>query len=227
MSIRKIHLRKLLKAFNEPENKKISLLRSDIRNERKKLEKKSSGGGDFHGPFWSDAKNHTSGAVDLSIATIDRIAKNEARGRLYPKLSNGFLEWWHKKRRTRNEPISAFPYTVKRRFKIQELDAEVKVENLLSIFIGDPEEGPQGKRIIYPYFSEEPILDEQTARLGLWLLKEALPEFDHTDLRILDVIRAKAYSTLEYPLTGTEQQEFQYKYRMLIDKWEELNKEYG
>ena len=177
MSIRKIHLRKLLKAFNEPENKKITLLRNDIRSEIKKLEGKSSGGGDFHVPFWSDAKGHASGEIDLSIATFNRIAKDAKKGRLYPELRDGFLEWWHNKRRTRNEPITAFPYTVKRRFEIPDLDAIVKVENLLSILIGNPESGPQGKRIIYPYFSEDPILDEQTARLGLWLLSVALPEF--------------------------------------------------
>lgn len=227
MSIRKIHLRKLLKAFNEPENKKISLLKNDIRNERKKLDGKSTGGGDFYGPFWSDAKNHTSGKIDLSIATLDRIAKNEHRGRLYPRLCNGFLEWWHKKRRSRNEQIFAFPYTVKKQHELSDLKAIVKVENLLSILIGDGKDEPQGKRLIYPYFSEEPILDGQSARLGLWLLCEAFPEHNPADLRILDVMRAKSFSILDYPLIGTEEKEFKYKYKNLIDKWDELNQKYG
>ena len=227
MSIRNIHLRKLLRAFNEPENRKITLLRGDIRSELKKRSGLSSKGGDFHGPFWSDAKNHASGEIDLSIATLDRIAKNEARGRLYPELTEGFLEWWHNKRRTRNEPISAFPYTVKKRYAIDELDAVVKVENLLSIMIGDPDSGLQGKRLIYPYFSEEPVLDEKTARLGLWLLSEALPEYDSEDLRILDVMRARAFSLMEFPLTGIEENEFKKKYGMLIDEWEALSEQYG
>ncbi|PHS37385.1 MAG: hypothetical protein COA91_10190 [Robiginitomaculum sp.] len=227
MSIRIIHLRKLLRAFNEPNNRKVTLLRGDIRMELKKQTRPSSKGGDFHGPFWSDAKNHASGKIDLSIATLNRIASNEARGRLYPELTDGFLEWWHNKRRTRNEPITAFPYSVKKRYVINQLDAIVKVENLLSVMIGDPKNGEQEKRLVYPYFSEEPILDEKTARLGLWLLSEALPEYDPKDLRILDVIRARAFSLSESPLTGTEEYEFVKKYAKLIDEWEQLRQEYG
>ena len=103
----------------------------------------------------------------------------------------------------------------------------VKVENLLSILIGDPNLGPQGKRLIYPYFSEEPILDEKTARLGLWLLCEALPEFEPEDLRILDVMRARAFSLSGSPLTGIEEHEFKKKYERLIDEWEALSEQYG
>lgn len=227
MSIRNIHLRKLLQAFNEPENRKITLLRNDIRTELKKRSGFSSKGGDFHGPFWSDAKNHAAGEIDLSIATLDRIAKNEARGRLYPELADGFLEWWHNKRRTRTEPISAFPYTVKKRYEIDELDAVVKVENLLSIIIGDANVGPQGERLIYPYFSEEPVLDEKAAQLGLWLLSEAFPEFASENIRVLDVMRAKAFSISELPLSGAEEYEFLKKYRKLIDEWDILNEQYG
>lgn len=227
MSIYKIHLRKLLKAFEEPANKKTSLLRSDIRNEIKKLKGEASGGGDFHGPFWSDAKNHASGKIDLSIATLNRIALNESRGRLYPELSEGFLEWWHKKRRSRNETITAFPYSVKKHFEIQNLNATIKVENLLSINIGGNNEGQISQRLIYPYFSEEPILTNQSARLGLWLLSKALPEYNPEYLRILDVIRAKAFSLEDNPLKGNEEQIFIQKYAALISEWEELYQQYG
>lgn len=226
MSIYKMHLRKILKAFKEPDNKKTSMLRSDIRTENNKKAGLSSGGGDFHGPFWSDAKNHAAGKIDLSTAVLDRIAKNEARGRLYPELTDGFLEWWHKKRRSRNEPISAFPYAVKKHFEITDLNAVIKVENLLSVNIGDPNEGKQRKLLIYPYFSEDPVLDKNTARLGLWLLSEALPEFDPQDIRILDVIRAKAFSLEDNPLVGDEEKVFKKQYEQLILKWEKLRMEY-
>lgn len=222
-----MHLRKLLKAFNNTPKDNTSLLRSDLRLEAKKRSGMISGGGDFHGPFWSDAKNHVSGQIDLSIATLDRIAKNEARGRLYPELCDGFLEWWHNKRRRRNEPISAFPYTVKKQHEISSIGAVVKVENLLSVVIGDPKFGAQENRLIYPYFSEGPILDEHTARLGLWLLTKALPEYNTNDLRILDVIRAKAFSTLDFPFKGNEEEIFLKKYSKLIDEWEELRSDYG
>ena len=227
MSIRNIHLRKLLRAFNETESRKKTLLRSDVRSEVNKRMGKISSGGDFHGPFWSDAKNHAAGKIDLSVATLERIAKHAARGRLYPELTAGFLEWWHKKRRTRNEPITAFPYTVRKRYSIPELDAVVKVENLLSVLIGDPALGPQGKRLIYPYFSEEPILDEKTSRLALWLLTKALPEYNARDLRVLDVIRARAFSVENCPLSGNEEHEFLNKYTKILEEWEALNDLYG
>lgn len=227
MTIYRIHLRKLLKAFEEPANRKTSLLRSDIRNELKKQRGENSGGGDFHGPFWSDAKNHASGHIDLSIATLERIALNETRGRLYPELTEGFLEWWHKKRRSRNETITAFPYSVKKHFKISDLNATVKVENLLSINIGGDGQGEISQRLIYPYFSEEPILSNQSARLGLWLLHKALPDYNPEYLRILDVIRAKAFSLEDYPLQGNEEQLFIQKYASLISEWEELYQQYG
>jgi len=226
MSIYKIHLRKLLRAFEEPENKRTTLLRGDARNELKKQNGDVSGGGDFYGPFWSDAKNHASGVIDLSVATLDRIAKNEARGRLYPKLTDGFLEWWHKKRRSRNEPISAFPYSVKKHHKIDVLNATVKVENLLSINIGGDEQGHISQRLIYPYFAEEPILTPQSIRLGLWLLSMALPDYDSRYLRILDVIRAKAFSLSDVPLRGDEEEIFIQKYSALISEWEELYQTY-
>ncbi len=227
MSVHRIHLRKLLRAFGDTKVKKITLLRNDIRTERKKLSGNKSGGGDFYAPFWCDAKNHASGEIDLNLATLGRIAKNERRSHLYPELNKGFLNWWHLKRRNRNVPVTAFPYSVKERYDFVNLNALVKVENLLTILIGDPKNGPQEKRLIYPYFTKKPELSDDIARLGLWLLRETLTEYDPTDLRILDVMRSKTFSIADTPLRGTEESEFTERYASILYEWQELYKQYG
>ena len=97
---------------------------------------------------------------------------------------------------------------------------------MLSISIGDGVDQPKGKRLIYPYFSESPVLDVNTARLGLWLLSVALPDYDPLDIRILDVMRAKAFSLSDNPLKGDEENEFKIKYGLLIAQWDKLYQEY-
>jgi hypothetical protein len=113
MSIEKIHLRKLLQLFYLPANKRKSLLRADIRNDLNKALGESTDGGDFHGPFWADAKSHVAGQEDLRTAVKNRIASNKSRTRLYPLLAGGFLNWWDEKRRWRNEPFEFMSESVK------------------------------------------------------------------------------------------------------------------
>ena len=100
MSIKKINLRKLLQAFGLPENKVTSMLRQDIRNEIAKENGTNSDGGDFHVPFWADAKDFALSGADLNLSTEARIISNKSRKRLYPKLHNGFMNWWKNKRRS-------------------------------------------------------------------------------------------------------------------------------
>lgn len=221
VSIRKIHLNKLLKAFELPENKLISLLREDIRREISKENGVASGGGDFHSPFWSDAKHFASFGVDLRLSTANRVAANHRRKRLYPPLCEGFLNWWDNKRRWRNVPLKAYETSVKGRYEFDELDAVVKVENLLGLTIGEQE-----SRLIYPYLPEEPSLTDRNGQLGLWLLSSALPEHNSHDMRILDVMRSDACSITNTPLRGDEEEIFTYKYKQIIEKWDNLKEEY-
>jgi hypothetical protein len=58
-------LGKLLKAFYLPEAPRRSFLRADIRSEIQKESGTDLAGGDFHLPFWTDAKNHVRGLLDL------------------------------------------------------------------------------------------------------------------------------------------------------------------
>jgi hypothetical protein len=221
MSVRNIHLDKLLKAFFLPENKRIALLRNDIRSEIAKEEGSDSGGGNFYTPFWSDAKNHIRGSADLRVETARRIEMNERRRRLYPRLQNGFLNWWENRRRWTNLEFVVQDFAPKGHYRFDELDATVKVENLVGISIGEDE-----KRLIYPYFYEEPVVSETMSRLGLWLMSEALSGYAHGAMRILDIPRSNSNSIEDFPLRGNEKEQFRSHYQRLIDQWERLRKEY-
>lgn len=79
---------------------------------------------------------------------------------------------------------------------------------------------------VYPYFAPEPPLSEEAARLGLWLLIEALPQVPPAEIRILDVIRGQTFSVDRNPLDGAENQNFIQRYRGLLAEREALAAEY-
>lgn len=221
MSIKTIHLNTLLKAFQLPNNELTTFLRADIRREIAKENGGNTGGGDFYAPFWSDVKHHVAGNCDLHEETGRRIIANDRRNRLYPLLRDGFINWWDNKRRWRNEPFGFQPLRVKARYRIEELDAIVKVENLLGLSIGE-----QDNRLIYPYLYESPELNDQISRLGLWLLSTALSEYNKQDMRLLDVIRSNSYAVSDMSFQGTERAEFILNFERIINKWERLKSEY-
>lgn len=217
MSIKNIHLYKLLKLIELPDKKLISILRQDIRTDLRK----GSGGGNFYSPFWSDAKLHVAGDSDLDQSTISRISSNKGRERLYPQLRDGFLDWWDNKRRWRNETFSFQRASVKTQYKIDELGVIVKVENLLGFSIGE-----QDSRLIYPYFSEDLLLSIRNSQLGLWLLSTALPEHKNQNMRILDIFKSKSFAIEDLPFLGNERDELIEHFARIIKKWEELKLEY-
>ena len=65
MSIEKAHLRKLLRIFYAEPRERRRLLLEDIRTDISKETDARSDGGDFHGPFWADAKAHVAGTSNL------------------------------------------------------------------------------------------------------------------------------------------------------------------
>jgi len=221
MAIDKIHLRKLLRLFYARPNLQRRLLLEDIRNERTKKQRKDDdeGGGDFHTAFWADAKDHVAGNSDLREKVKDRIIKNPTRKRLYPLLVDGFLSVWNESIRWRNEKFESNPKTAKGQLPFQELAATVKVENALAVTLWDGRE-----RVIYPYFSEDPSLPEEGARLGLWALREALNEFRETDLRIVDLLRRAYFRSEELEMHGNEREIFVKKYEAILREWEKLRK---
>lgn len=220
MSIEIIHFRKLLKILYSEPNQRISMLRADIRDEiARETGESSSGGGDFHVPFWSDAKRHVFNTIDLYAATEGRIESNPRRARLYPVLRDGFLQWWNNRRRLTNEPFHEVdaPHA---RYVLNGLGT-IKVENMLAVLDAGGE-----IHFIYPYFSEFPTLNQESSRVALWLIGQAFPHQRLADIRILDVIRGQIYSIVQSPLQGDEQDILSRRYRAAINDWRRLRVEY-
>jgi hypothetical protein len=214
MALDRIHLRKLLKLFMMQEKLRSTAIRADARDVMRKRDEGPSPGGDFHVPFWSDAKAHAAGGRDLREVTQEQVEKNWRRKNLYPRLCDGFLAWWNEKRRWINEAISELPKTITSSFGFKEIDGTVKVENLLSLKVGDDRFW-----YIYPYFAEKPALNPEAARLGLWLMSKALPQYNIADMRILDVLRGEAFSIDKVPLLGNEEEAFTLRYRRILKEW--------
>lgn len=220
MSLRQVHLRKLLRIFYLSPSRRDSLLRDDIRQDIAKEASDAPGGGDFYGPFWHDAKEHALGRLDLHSCVSDRVGSNPGRSNLYPQLRDGFLLWWEEGRRWTNEPFREVP-APKARYAFRDLNAAVKVENFLSV-----QDGSGDNHFIYPYFSPEPILQDEAARLGLWLIGRAIPTINWEEVRILDVLRGKTFSTDRTPLRGNEEDLFLKKYMTALVRSDELRREY-
>lgn len=219
MSLERIHLRKLIKLLYLPANKRRSALRQDIRDDIAREAGATGSGGDFYGPFWSDAKGHVFGWSDLHDMTQARIAANSSRLNLYPQLRDGFLLWWNERRRWSNEPFRQAD-AVKAAYNFAGLGT-VKIANVLCVRDGNDE-----NHFVYPYWFPEPVINEEAARLSLWMLGTSLTNASLDELRLLDVIRGRTFSTDRTPLQGDEQHIFQQKYERLRDEWNVLRLEY-
>lgn len=223
MSLEIVHLRNLMRLILADRRLETRLLRANIRAELDRQEQQEGDeneGRDFYVPFWADAKAHVRGVSNLRTETARRVAASRQRRRLYPLLTDGFLTWWEDRRRRRNEPFTLLDRQVRGRCLLEGLGT-VKVENNLAFQIGD-----DGLRIVYPYFFDEPELNADTARVGLWLMSQALPNFAVADMRILDVARGTSYSVEDFPLNGGEEADLRAEYQRLIDRWRELRATY-
>ena len=210
-----INLNTLLSWFSMPDNKMKAKVREAARSYINKQQGLNSGGGDFHMPFWRDAKHHLAGTADLREATQLRISENKRRERLYNLLTDNFLRWWGEKKRWTNEGVSFAYVPVKGTYEIPEYNAIVKVHNSLTIQIGG-----QPLKSFYPYFTEDPALSDDIAKIGLWVMTQAIPEVPDEQLRILDVLRFKSYSQKKHPLVGNEEERFLGLYTQVNRYWE-------
>jgi len=109
---------------------------------------------------------------------------------------------------------------VNARYCIQNLGT-IRVENTISITTGDDKH-----RIIYPYFCESPALQEEAARLGLWVMAQCIDGYRTESLTILDVIHSRAYSTVEVPFDGSEEANMTDRYGHLLAQRALLREEY-
>jgi hypothetical protein len=222
MTIKVINLNKLLRLCALAENKLIGELRDDLRNERNKLRGKKTGGGHFHYPWWDAAKDHALGLCDLPEQTKLLVEASGQRHRLYPVLTESFLRWLERLRRSTNQTLSWSEERVHTHYVVPGMELTVKVDNLLALKLGEDHH-----KLIYPYFCEEPVLSERWARVGLWLMRDALSKFDPVDMEILDVLRARSYSGGSVFLKGDEEAIFRTRYRDIFRIWEDLRPEYG
>jgi len=221
MSVLDIPLRKALQLFYANERLRRSVLKDDIRLDRKKEAGGTrSQGGDFYLPFWTDVKRHIAGDGDLAQMTIDRVASNRNFKRLYRLLKDGVLELLNAKLRWSNEPVEIIPQSVHGNLKIDELNATVRIRDALHARV-------RGKytRVVYPYFSEEPGLSDEAGRLGLWAMQKALPNLDPSDMRLIDPLRRVFFSPETTPLRGDEEAVFVDRYTTLASEWERIRRE--
>lgn len=215
-----MNLRNLLRIFFAPEKLRNRLLRDDALDQVRKERGERRGGGSFYTPFWADAKDHASGFKDLIDETRQRIAEDRRKAKTYPILRDGFLQWWNDKRRWRNEPFEIIPQTIPVEAAMEEIGCIVKIENMFSVKIGDHD-----KRLIYPYFSESPIISTDAARIGISIIDSAMRQFKSEDIRILDIRRGVSFGTVDAPLQGDERAIFIAHYKRALDDWEKIKKE--
>lgn len=218
MSVLDIPLRKALQLFYANERLRRSVLKKDIRLDRKKdAGGTRSQGGDFYLPFWSDVKRHIAGDGDLGQMTLDRVSSNKNFKRLYPLLKDGVLDLLNAKLRWSNEPVEIIPQSVHGNLKIEPLGGIVRIRDALHARVRE-----KYTRVVYPYFSEEPALSDEAGRLGLWAMQQALPNLDPRDMRLIDPLRRVFFSPETTPLRGDEEAVFVDRYRLLAIEWERL-----
>lgn len=220
MSVHNPHLRKALKLVQLSGQKLDTELRDDIRNALK-VHSEEKSGGDFHVPFWADAKNFCFHDADLASLTQDRIESNPQRKRLYPLLQRSFEEWWTTFRAQRNEKMRPHKDHVKGDFIFDEVGVNVKIQNLICFSAGD-----SFHRFIYPYFSDEPVLTKEVASWGLAALKSTFPQYDDECFIILDVLRKQDYKLDKSDLHSNYIKAFESGYKRVLSRWDELRSEY-
>lgn len=220
MAIEKINLRKLLQLFTSDAKMLSSILRRDIAEEQRKKIGEPSSGGDFYVPLWAAARQHAKGTTNLAVEIPKLVAANGARRRLYPLLAKGFTDWWNEKRAWRNEPFAIDEQSIKTQHLFSELGLTVKVENFISGKIGEEE-----CRLVYPYFYEKPTLSLTSAKIGIFILSEALPHYPITSFRILDVLRGVSYSINDVPFNNNEAAELASAYQTICSERAKLVKE--
>ncbi|WP_412063863.1 hypothetical protein [Rhizobium sp. SYY.PMSO] len=221
MSVLDIPLRKALQLFYAPQHLRRSILKEDIRLDRRKERGGSrSQGGDFYLPFWSDVKKHIGGTADLSELTDFRIRSNKRFKRLYPLLKDGVIELLSAKLRWSNEPVEIVPQSIHGSLAFSDIGGTVRIRDALHARVRG-----EYTRVVYPYFSEDPTLSDEGGRLGLWAMQKALIEIDPQDARVIDILRRTFFSPQTTPLLGNEESIFRNNYISLITEWERLKAE--
>lgn len=221
MAVHHPHLQKALRLAQLRGQALDSLLRNDIRSTIRREAGERSSGGDFHGPFWADAKAWVFHERDLRGATEGRINQSRQRQRLYPMLEEGFSRWWTPFRAQTNEPVEPFQGELRGSLRLPDIDVELKVHNLLCLTAGE-----NFQRFIYPYFTDEPDLGDEAAAFGLAALSDAFPEYDPGSFVLLDVLRSRGFTFENTDVPARTLHRFSARYRAILDRWDTLREDY-
>lgn len=220
MSLQSLPLRKLLKLLFLAPAQRRSEIRTDIRADIRRANGVEESRGNFQTVFWSDAKRHVIETADLHESVAARIARSSRNARHYQLLRDGFLLWFNERRRWTNRPFRQGP-SRSGRFPVPDLESVIKIDGILSAQDADGVE-----HHVYPYFSEDPPLSENAARLGLWVLCSVLRDVPPIEIRILDVMRGRTFSIDRTPLTGGEENDLRSRYADLLRERDILRPDY-
>ncbi len=218
MSLHTARLSKILKIAYAPEK----MVRKDIFDDVSGTIRKENnpdtierGGGDFHGVLWAAFKDQIFEEAPESFeeAVETLILSNPRRKRLFPALAAGLKSWGLEKRRWINEDIKRIKSPTGT-ICVEGQDVAFKVNNILALEIVG-----KSNRYIYPYFSEEPALSNEAARVALWQIHMALPDIDINEFRLLDVMRGRSFSIAEVPFAGNEQVLFEQHATRIMNQW--------
>lgn len=212
MNAEYVHLRNFIR-FDLADNKLKSRLLGTWVSQFLAPKDDDASGGDFYVPFWADAKKHVAGEGNLIAMTSARMASNRRRSRLYPLLQAGFLKWWTDVQRQTNQELELLKIPIKGKFDVDGLGV-LRVENNLAL-------RAHGEivRVVYPYFSEEPILNKEAVRMALWVMEQALSDYDPMTFEILDVVRGVSYRYVDCAFVGDEEALIASRYQVFVDSW--------
>ncbi|WCL55546.1 hypothetical protein [Gimibacter soli] len=220
MSLHTARLSKIIKIAYTDEKLARRDIHADVADHIQKgkvTDKSSGGGGDFHSELWARFKDcifeHDAEGFDLIVTAL--IKANSRRKRLFPLLAAGLKSWGLEKRRWMNEEIKRIKSPTGT-VDLNSPDLSFKVNNILALEIVG-----QSNRYIYPYFSAEPALSDEAARVALWQIHKALPHVKLEEVRILDVLRGRSFSVSDVPFLGDEQSLFEHHVTNIMKRWHE------
>jgi hypothetical protein len=217
MTMDRLSLARFLELLQLPHARRLKVIERDARKAVfADRFGKSSDGGDFYGPFWSDAKRSAvEREFSLAAATADRIARNKSRRRLYPQLLRGFEQGW---RGLRTSRITAATLELVTRLSVtikgSEEEDYIHASNVLAV------KEPRGVlHIAYPYFSKDVGLGVRHAKVGVRVLRQGFARAKPESVAMLDVLRGNLFVGADGEVDTSARDELVDRYDAVMREW--------
>lgn len=219
MAMDRLSLSRFLELMQLPHARRLRMIERDARRAvyvEQFGKDADGGGGDFYGPFWADAKRSAvDDSFDLASATVERIASNKSRRRLYPVLLNGFESGWAVLRQARiSGGVITLVSNLAVTLKGSEGEDRLRATNALSV-----QEAGTHLHITYPYFSKDVGLGTRHARLGLAVLKQGFASAKPKTVAILDVLRGNLFVGDEVIEDSSAREQVVERYDAVMREW--------